>query len=70
MKWISVEDRLPEDGVDVLCVWKCGYWTGKQPRISVDRIQRHGDGIRDFQSDYIDCYTHWVLLPELPEVKE
>ena len=66
MQWISVKDRLPDDGIDVLCVWEYGYWSGDTPRMSVDRIQHHGQGVRNFQSNYIHCYTHWMTLPEPP----
>ena len=63
MEWISIKKELPVDGVDVLCLWEHGYWSGDIPRMSVDRIQHHGSGVRDFQSNYIHCYTHWRPLP-------
>ena len=66
MEWISVEDRMPDEGNDVLCVWEYSYWSGDNPRMSIDRIQHHGCGKRDFQSNYIHCYTHWMPLPPPP----
>ena len=66
MEWISVNEKLPGDGLDVLCVWVHDYWAGDAPIMSVDRIQHHGNGVRDFQDNYIHCYTHWMPLPPPP----
>ena len=52
MEWISVKDRLPEDGIKVLVAYNTGYvttgrqWFGKW----------NGEGI-----------THWMPLPPAPK---
>jgi hypothetical protein len=61
-RWIPVEERLPDDGVRVLA------W------------DRHGECLRvayidsifyavGFDDDTPICVSHWMPLPEPPEVK-
>lgn len=60
-EWISVSERLPEDGVRVLAwdkreqSWRIAY---------IDTIW-HMVG---FDDDTPICVTHWMPLPEPPEV--
>ena len=76
MEWISVKDRLPEEGVEVLiycnpdivqAVFSVGYWKG-----SFDVTDYMNDGfvpdrrICKQGSDY-DYVTHWMPLPEPPK---
>ena len=59
--WISVKDRLPESGVDVLvftddyCAYTAHYdgywWLSGEPTLSYN-------------------VTHWMPLPEPPEMQE
>lgn len=58
-KWVSVEDRLPEDGVRVLTacddgVVRLGISKGGFPSV-VNRSHRFSD------------VTHWMPLPEPPK---
>ena len=56
-KWISVDDRLPKHGEEVLTITK-GNWY---------RITQFGSiGKGRFPSQV----THWMPLPEPPKVKE
>jgi hypothetical protein len=59
--WIPVGERLPEDGVPVLCCWA---ETGE-----IDKGQIEGKGWWiDFQGYYgIDDVTHWCPFPAPPE---
>ena len=57
MKWISVRDRLPENGLTVLLYSK------------IDEIQTGWLSGLSFETSY-DCIsdvTHWMPLPEPPE---
>jgi hypothetical protein len=55
-EWISVKDRLPEKGKDVLCVDHRGAFIGC-----------FSDGIwYDVDSCNVPV-THWMPLPELPK---
>lgn len=66
-EWISVEDRLPEDGIEVLA-----YTIAHSVRVlkrnnlmdDWDVTDRKNACIR---SDYV---THWMPLPEPPEVAD
>ena len=59
--WVSVEERLPEVGQDVLC-W-CGWAiTGKY-------TWRGGWSTED-GANSIQMVTHWQLLPAAPAAKE
>ena len=61
--WISVEDELPEKGVDVLYVSKCdgrihlGRWRNKTDR----------GAIYFMNGNRMETATHWMPLPELPK---
>lgn len=61
--WISVEDKLPEKGVDVLYVSKCdgrihlGRWRNKTDR----------GAIYFMNGNRMETATHWMPLPEPPE---
>lgn len=65
-KWISVEDRLPNRGINVL-IWDAGGDT----IYTADHIQNipqwsTEDGVYFHGSGY-DRITHWMPLPEAPE---
>ena len=59
-EWISVEARLPEKGVWVLCKCRAGIyevlrWTGNS---------WHHDHRHDYMKGFV---THWMPMPEPPE---
>ena len=59
-KWISVEDRLPENGVWVMAYQDCGW-------IGVAQIEE--DGWHWYTQDLVKLSdpTHWMPLPEPPK---
>ena len=69
-EWISVEDRLPEEGEYVLCVLKGFNYGGK---IQVCKFVP-ADNFKDkpyfehFRNGF-PSVTHWMPLPLEPEVK-
>ena len=59
-EWISVDDRLPDESYPVLCVTSAGGMM----------IARYGHKYGSWHvSGSIDI-THWMPLPEPPEVKK
>jgi hypothetical protein len=63
--WISVEDRLPEDRYWVL-VWHTGFNTAKKAKYKDNGFPIFVlDG---YGADYGEV-THWMPLPEPPEVE-
>lgn len=63
-RWIPVGERLPEAETRVLAATPTGYmevdWRFSEPIIDC--------GFANFFS--LDNVTHWMLLPQPPEVKE
>ena len=58
-KWISVKDRLPEEGEDVLTYRGSGY-----------RVEALESVSRKYWENDIFCYypvTHWMPLPQPPK---
>ena len=65
-RWIPVEERLPEEFATVLVVISTpsGSHVSFMSRHSQDGFWQHADG----DIDEINV-THWMPLPEPPEVK-
>lgn len=62
MKWISVEDRLPEEGISVLYYFGCvGVHKGKYKKNGRSNIFYGNSGF------LTDDVTHWMPLPEPPK---
>ena len=63
--WIPVTERLPEVGVDVLCLWN-----DESKMMVVDALEQRsvsdGAGVQ-FVKNYIHNYSHWQPLPEPPK---
>ena len=68
-RWIPVTERLPEDNVDVLVRRKtdCGMRSVAAYRSSGRDCWTITDG--DYSEFYDHSVTHWMPLPEPPEVK-
>lgn len=60
-KWISVEERLPEDGAIVL-----GYMVSRDYRTIKwkNNTQRWEGLLLDYAKEFV---THWMPLPEPPK---
>lgn len=58
-RWISVEERLPDERVRVLCKCRAGIY---------DVLRRqNGDWYHDPRHIYMTGFvTHWMPLPEPP----
>jgi hypothetical protein len=57
-KWISVEERLPDDGKYIVCTAKGSVYC--------TRFKAFGCG-GSFQTDINTHITHWMPLPEPPK---
>ena len=68
-KWISVEERLPKKQTDVLMLFEnnmaVGYWFDGDEVVTFWRVYTDDGWCTD-----CDCEpTHWMPLPEPPEVE-
>ena len=65
-EWISVKERLPEDNLEVLFFSQVydGCFVGYKAD-EESYIDPEGNGLS--VSNIQKYYTHWKLLPELPE---
>jgi hypothetical protein len=69
MEWISVQERLPEPQINVLLARPPEY------RQDTVRIMRLIGGYEKYWVDYdgltspLHSYSHWMPLPEPPEVQ-
>lgn len=71
LKWISVEERLPEDDVDVL-VYAIGNNENSCVAMTSYTHNMHGYNIEGWRSPwqyffYERKITHWMPLPEAPK---
>jgi hypothetical protein len=62
MKWISVNDQLPDHENEVLLYDKSKYF----PRVTTGFFE-HGQW-RLFGTSYAENVTHWMPLPEPPKM--
>ena len=76
-RWVSVEERLPEHGTDVLVLTAPGTLSLGQNCVVAEyihpRMEKSGVFI-NFYAGYDDknilAVTHWMPLPELPKEDE
>ena len=69
-EWIRVEDRLPEDGVQVLIYSKLLRHDGLVEIVSPRRAIYHGDGHWTSLVSFDYKPTHWMPLPDPPEADD
>ena len=69
-EWISVKDRLPEDGSIVLCYHQSGYGGGIMFTAQfTDWRGREYDWAVTYGGHFSNI-THWQPLPSPPEVND
>lgn len=66
-EWISVKDRLPENGGYVVCIAKRNPFSRFMPMVA--RIKKNG-WVNPITEQYISHVTHWMPLPEPPKEEE
>ena len=59
-EWISVDDRLPENGGYVVCIAKRNPFSRFIPMVA--RIEKNG-WVNPITEQYISEVTHWMPLP-------
>ena len=62
-KWISVEDRLPEEDGYYLCCIKSSLFPD---RVYIDILECDKGSFEEGHI-YTDTVTHWMPLPQLPK---
>lgn len=78
MEWISVKDRLPDDGQRCLCCQVIAYnGTGYHGLyyFHISKVSESGQRIEnafwgndsEWGDYFMDNITHWMPLPELPK---
>ena len=63
-EWISVDERMPEDGGYVVCIAKRNPFSRFMPMVA--RIEKNG-WANPITEQYISEVTHWMPLPEPPK---
>ena len=63
-EWVSVNDRLPEDGRYVVCIAKRNPFSRFMPMVA--RIEKNG-WANPITEQYISEVTHWMPLPVPPK---
>ena len=58
MEWISVNDRLPNDGDLVLIYYNCVFVVARYLK---------GEGFTDYGGYSMFHPTHWMTLPDSPK---
>lgn len=72
MRWISVKEWLPQEGIRVLVYARGGIWICYLEKV-LCQINDDGDKIdiwKDVVSEETIFPSHWTLLPELPRFEE
>ena len=63
-EWISVNDRLPEDGGYVVCIAKRNPFSRFMPMVA--RIEKNG-WVNPITEQYISEVTNWMPIPQPPK---
>ena len=65
MEWISVEERLPEKGTNVITArWSTACLDN--PKLLVDVAYFSGGTFQHLEAQFVFEPTHWMPLPEPP----
>lgn len=59
-EWISVDDRLPDNGGYVVCIAKRSPFSRFMPMVA--RIEKNG-WVNPITGQYISEVTHWMPIP-------
>lgn len=73
MKWISIKDRLPSNGYDIVLVYDRRY--GCRESVGIACYGKDGWDILDNEDSFYcegaccskDHVTHWMPVPQFPE---
>ena len=68
-RWISVEDRLPEDDGDCLVWYRCDTVFGKSESWGIAHCSRCDWYTKHLDGDNIEV-LYWQSMPEPPETKK
>ena len=63
-EWVSVKDRLPEDGGYAVCIAKRNPFSRFMPMVA--RIEKNG-WVNPITEQYISEVTHWMPIPQPPK---
>ena len=63
-EWISVEEKLPENGGYVVCIAKRNPFSRFMPMVA--RIEKNG-WVNPITGQYISEVTHWMPIPQPPK---
>ena len=63
-EWISVDDRLPENGGYVVCIAKRNPFSRFMPMVA--RIEKNG-WVNPITEQYISEVTNWMPIPQPPK---
>ncbi len=63
MEWISVEDRLPEEGHEVLGA----YLLEDSEHCQSVLLFARGEFMTEYDGEFYGIVTHWMPLPEPPK---
>ena len=63
-EWVSVDDRLPENGGYVVCIAKRNPFSRFMPMVA--RIEKNG-WANPITEQYISEVTHWIPMPQPPK---
>lgn len=68
MRWISIEDKKPEDGETVICTQMgCPTYPQEDYKNRIYISDYSGSGVFWSGMQEIGIVTHWMPIPEMPK---